>query len=354
MPRGFSLTLAAAVICTAGATDAQQPQVPTPASWDPRQTAQAAQGDAVVLPVQGNVYLIVADGSNITVQIGPDGVLMVDTSTGIRNAGVLDAIGQLSDQPIRWIVNTSVDPAHTGGNEAFFEAGRSTPQNRFASGLGFPGSLPTGATIVAHESVLFKMSAPHGEIPPRPQGAWPTATFISEGKELHLNGGPIQVLHQPNAHSDGDSIVAFRYSDVVSTGDVFSSVGYPVIDFELGGTINGVIDALNNLLDITFPREKAEGGTYVVPGHGRITDEAEVVLYRNMVTIVRDRIHDLKNKGMTLEQVKAANPTADYDPRWATPSWTADMFVEAVYRTLPSSGPQLATAQPAKGAALTR
>ena len=140
----------------------------------------------------------------------------------------------------------------------------------------------------------------------------------------------------------------------LATGNVFSSVGYPVIDLELGGTINGVIDALNNLLDITFPREKAEGGTYVIPGHGRITDEAEVVLYRNMVTILRDRIQNLKDKGMTLEQVKAANSTADYDPRWAIPSWTSDMFVEAVYRTLPSSGPRLKTAQPAQGAALAR
>ena len=142
------------------------------------------------------------------------------------------------------------------------------------------------------------------------------------------------MLHQPDAHTDGDSIVVFRHSEVVSTGDVFSTTSYPVLDLKTGGTIAGIIDALNNILDITFPREKEEGGTYVIPGHGRITDEADVVSYRNMVTIIRDRVQDLKKKGMTVEQVKAAKPTADYDRRWATPSWTADMFVDAVYRTL--------------------
>lgn len=315
-----------------GITTAQQPNVVQPPSWEPNQIAK--QAGVVVLPVQGNVYLLVADGTNITVQVGKDGVLLVDGSTGKMNEEILAAIRGLSTQPIRWVINTHVHADHTGGNEALFRAGSATPQNRIGSGLAFPGSLPTGALIVAHENVLFRMNKPAGDQPPASQAALPSVVYFGGGRELYFNGEPIQVLHQPHAHTDGDSLVLFRHSEVVSTGDVFSTISYPIIDVKTGGTINGVIDALNKVLEITFPAEKEEGGTYVIPGHGRITDEADVVAYRNMVTIIRDRIRALKTKGMTLEQVKAAKPTADYDPRWATASWTGDMFVEAVYHTL--------------------
>ncbi|MEQ1573181.1 MAG: MBL fold metallo-hydrolase [Vicinamibacterales bacterium] len=345
-PVRTGVLLTAALLCATGSipATAQQPQVPTPPSWVPSRS-QSAQGPVAVLQVRDNVYLLVADGSNITAQVGPDGVLLVDTSTGKLNDEIVLAIQQLSDQPIRWIINTHVHADHTGGNAALFRAGRSTPQNRFASGLGFPGSLPTGATIVAHESVLFRMSGLTGQTTPTPQDSWPVATFFGESKELYLNGEAIQVLHQAPAHTDGDSIVVFRHADIVSTGDLFNSTSYPVIDLKTGGTIDGVIDALNSIIDVTFPREKAEGGTYVIPGHGRISDEADVVIYRNMVTILRDRIRDLMQKGMTLDQVKAAKPTADYDPRWATTSWTGDMFVEAVYRTLTPSTTSPSTPQ---------
>jgi glyoxylase-like metal-dependent hydrolase (beta-lactamase superfamily II) len=328
--------VAAVMMCVTGGTRttmAQQPFVPPPASWEPKH--RAAPGPVVVLPVQGNVYLLVADGSNITVQVGRDGALLVDAATGATNDEVLAAIRRLTDQPIRWLINTHVHADHTGGNEAVFRAGSATPQNRIGTGLATPGSLPTGTSIVAYESVLFRMSAPTGGRPPVPQAAWPVATYFGESKELYLNGEPIQVLHQPHAHTDGDSIVVFRHSDVVSTGDVFNMTSYPVIDVATGGTITGIIAALNRILDATFPQEKEEGGTYVIPGHGRISDEADVVNYRNMVTIVRDRIQDMVKKGMTIDQILAAKPTADYDRRWATPSWTGDMFVEAVYRTLP-------------------
>lgn len=338
----FSVTTAAVMWLTGatGTATAQQPNVVQPPSWAPNQTAK--QSGVVVLPVQGNVYLLVADGTNITVQVGNDGVLLVDASTGKMNEDVLAAIRGLTNQPIRWVINTHVHPDHTGGNEAFSRAGSATPQNRIGSGLAFPGSLPTGALIVAHESVLFRMSKPTGDQPTASQAALPSVVYFGAGRELYFNGEPIQVLHQSHAHTDGDSLVVFRHSEVVSTGDVFSTISYPVIDLKTGGTINGVIDALNKVLDITFPAEKQEGGTYVIPGHGRITDEADVVAYRNMVTIIRDRIQDLKNKDMTLEQVKAAKPTADYDRRWATASLTGDMFVEAVYHTLT---PPPATAQ---------
>ena len=335
---------AGALMYVAGGTGmiaAQEPDVAQPRSWNPSQQ-RTKNGRVLVLPVQGNVYLLAADGVNMTVQVGRDGVLLVDASTGKMDDDILAAIRELTNQPIRWVINTHVHADHTGGNEAIFRAGSGMPQNRIGSGLNFPGSLPTGAVIVSNESVLFRMSGVTGDQPLAPQAAWPTMTYMGRGRELYVNGEPIQVLHQPHAHTDGDSLVVFRHSDVVSAGDVFSTISYPVIDVKTGGTINGTIDALNAVLEATFPAEKQEGGTYVIPGHGRIADEADVVAYRNMVTIIRDRIRDLKNKGMTLEQVKAARPTLDYDRRWTTASWTADMFIEAVYQTLP---PSVATAQ---------
>ena len=304
--------------------------------------APRAQDAVGVLRIQGNVYLLASAAGNVTVQTGPEGVLLVDTSVAAMSDAVLAAVRKLSDQPIRWIINTHVHQDHTGGNATLSKAGIGTPQNQFGSGRAFPGSLPSGATIVAHESLLSRMSAPTGEVPPAPQAAWPVATYFGEGRELFFNGEAIQIVHAPNAHTDGDSIVYFRQSDVVSTGDVYVTTTYPVIDLKTGGTINGVIAGLNRVIDITIPRDKQEAGTYVIPGHGRGADEADVVTYRNMVTIIRDRVQNMRNKGMTLEQVKSAKPAYDYDRRWATPAWTADMFVEAVYRTLP---PLPATAQ---------
>jgi glyoxylase-like metal-dependent hydrolase (beta-lactamase superfamily II) len=179
------------------------------------------------------------------------------------------------------------------------------------------------------------MSAPSGQPSPRPFAAWPTETFFAEDKEIFFNDEAIQIIHQPG-HTDGDVLVFFRRSDVVASGDVFTTTSYPVIDTANGGSVQGIIDALNRLLDVTIPKDKAEGGTYVVPGHGRLSDEADVVEFRDMLTIVRDRVQDLVSKGKTLAEVKAARPTLDYDGRYGatTGSWTTDMFVEAVYREL--------------------
>jgi len=165
-----------------------------------------------------------------------------------------------------------------------------------------------------------------------PTSAWPTETYATDEYEV-VNGEGIQIFHEPAAHADGDSLVYFRRSDVISTGDIFSTVSYPVIDLQNGGTINGVIAGLNHILDLAIPKDKQEGGTYIIPGHGRVCDEADVLEYRDMVTIIRDRVLDMIKKGMTLEQIKAAKPTADYDGRYSTTFWAADMFVEAVYRS---------------------
>jgi glyoxylase-like metal-dependent hydrolase (beta-lactamase superfamily II) len=166
--------------------------------------------------------------------------------------------------------------------------------------------------------------------------AWPTVTFFTPQKDLYLNEQAVQVMHQPAAHTDGDSLVFFRRSDVVCAGDIFDKTRYPVIDRAKGGSITGIIDALNQLLDLTVSGQYEEGGTMVIPGHGRIADEADVVDYRDMVTVIRDRIQDLVKKGRTLAQVQAAKPTMEYDPIYGatTGSWTTEMFVEAIYRDL--------------------
>jgi len=182
------------------------------------------------------------------------------------------------------------------------------------------------------------MSAPTGEKASTPTDAWPTDTFFQESMKVShfFNGDGVQIIHIPSAHTDGDSIVYFRHSDVIATGDVFDMTHYPVIDVDKGGSIKGVVDGLNRVLDLVIPEFRMEGGTMVVPGHGRICDGGDVAYYRDMITIIRDRIDDMVKKGMTLEQVKAAKPTRDYDTLYSAPGAfiTGDGFVEAVYRSL--------------------
>ena len=294
------------------------------------QTPNLDNAEVHVLPVQGNVYMLVGGGGNVTIQVGDDGVLLVDTSYAQLSDKILAEIRKLSNKPIRYIINTHVHPDHVGGNENLGKAGRTV------SGGNVGADAPTGATIIAHENVLNGMSAPTGTQAPFPFAAWPTDTYFTKQKELFFNNEAVVVVHQPAAHTDGDSVVYFRRSDVVSTGDVFVTTSYPIIDQQRGGSINGILKALNYLLDLAIPRDKQEGGTYIIPGHGRLCDEADLLEYRDMITIIRDRIEDLVKKGRTLEQVKAAKPTLDYDGRYGSDSgpWTTAMFIEAVFRDL--------------------
>lgn len=287
-----------------------------------------------VLPVQGNVYMLVGAGGNMAMQVGKDGVLLVDTMYAGMSDKVLAAIRSVSDKPIRYIIDTHVHGDHTGGNENLAKAGSTIAGGNVVGDIG--ASAGEGATIIAAQQVLDRMSRKDGNTPAAPSDAWPTDTYITDEKDLFFNGEAIQIFHQPNAHTDGDSIVFFRRSDVVVTGDIFVTTGYPVIDLARGGSYQGLLDGLNHIIDITIPAGKQEGGTYVIPGHGRLCDEADVVEYRDMMTILRDRFADMIRRGMTLEQFKAQKPSRDYDPLYGTDKgfWTTDKFLDAAYKSL--------------------
>jgi glyoxylase-like metal-dependent hydrolase (beta-lactamase superfamily II) len=286
-----------------------------------RPTPNPATTEISVVRVQRNVYMLASSAGNVAVQIGDDGVLLVDTGTAPMAQKLFGALRTLSSKPIHTIINTHMHGDHTGGNQALVKLGAGGPQ---------------APRVMGHENTYNRMMAAAVEANANtPAAALPMNAYFTPTRDFFLNGEAI-VLHHVAAHTDGDTLVHFRGSDVVATGDVFNPDLYPVIDLTVGGSVNGLIAALNRVLEITVPAKYQEGGTYVVPGHGRICDEAEVVEYRDMVTIIRDRVADLVKKGLTLEQVKAAKPSRDYDGDYGATSgfWTTDMFVEAVYRTI--------------------
>jgi len=322
------LALALAIITGAPSAAAAQPS-----------NASAADG-LHVTQLQPDFYVIAGAGANIAVQIGEDGVVVVDTGLEAHAEAVLAEIRRLTDRPIRYIVNTSADPDHVGGNEVLSGAGQSIVPT---GGLNDIAAYGGRAPIAAEENVLARMSAPHGQEAPYPSGAWPTSTYAAAlgetQKDVYINGQALQLFHQPAAHSDADSIVMFRRNDVIAVGDVLDTTRFPVINLEQGGSVQGVIDSLNRIIQLTVaptPMIWQQGGTVVIPGHGRICHESEVVDYRDMLTIIRDRVQSLIDRGMTLAQVQQANPTAGYTARYGADSgpWTTNTFVEAVYRDL--------------------
>jgi glyoxylase-like metal-dependent hydrolase (beta-lactamase superfamily II) len=272
--------------------------------------------------------MLAGDGANIAVQVGPQGAFVVDTGAGKLSDKVIEAIRKLSARPIQFIVNTSFHTDHTGGNEKLAAAGADPSVTGSFFSLQFQGA-GTGATIISQLNTQVRMLE-------KKLAAPPTDTFVEDRRRKYHNGEAVEAFPQPNASTDGDSVVHFRRSDVIVTGDVFTTTQYPFIDTSHGGSVQGAIRALNFILDRTVYIHDEDGGTLIVPGHGRVTDEWEVAEYRDMLVIIRDRVQALVKSGATLQQVRAARPTFDYDVRYGATSgaWTTDMFVEAVYTSL--------------------
>ena len=332
----FTLAFALAFVSTLSAQ-----QTASSASVAAR-ASTGTEAEIKIQQIRKNVYMLVGDGANITLQTelpsgeesydgsygGDKGVLVVDTGTKTMSGQLLAVIRQLTHGPIRYIVNTAADPDHVGGNEALAKVSGGIVR-------GALGGRPPGEPlmILAHETVLERMSAPSGQQAVYPLEAWPTDVY-ARSKDVFFNGGSTRLMHQAGAHSDADSIVYLRRSDVIAAGEIFSTRNFPKIDLAQGGHIQGVIDGLNRIFELAVPGEKEQGGTMIVPAHGRLSDAADVEFYREMVQIVRDRIQDGVNNGLTLAQVKTARPVLEYEARYSQPDWTTDMFVEAVYKDL--------------------
>jgi cyclase len=272
-----------------------------------------------VFPVQGNVSMIVGPGGNTTVQAGKEGIVVVDTQTAAAAPQVMATLRTISAAPIVWVINTSMDADHMGGNDALIRLGGSTDASE-------------RARVVSHENVLDRL-VKLGQARVA-DAASINDTYFRSPKDFLFNGEPVMVYHVPAAHTDGDSIVLFRRSDVLSVGDLFTPDRYPVIDLANGGSVQGLLDGLNKILEMAVAGKYQEGGTFVIPGHGRLCDEADVVEFRDMVTIIRDRVHDMIKKGMTLDQVKTGKPSRDYDTQY---KGSPDEFVEAIYKSLIAS-----------------
>jgi len=267
--------------------------------------AVAQDFDDVVItihPVAGSVSYIEGRGGNIGLFVGDDGVFLIDDQYAPLTDKIVAAISGVSDAPIRFLVNTHMHPDHTGGNENFGEM---------------------GTTIFGHDNVRSQMEiAGYAEEPP-------LVTFNDE-LSFHINGETVHVFKVPDAHTNGDVFIRFHGSNVVHTGDVYRTTTYPYIDVNNGGSFNGTIDALNLLLAVS------DADTKIIPGHGGVSNVAEVTAFRDMLVVIRDRVAAAIRDGMSLEEIQGAGLTAEYDERWASEGRIggADTMLSAVYADL--------------------
>jgi glyoxylase-like metal-dependent hydrolase (beta-lactamase superfamily II) len=323
----------------------------------------SAAGDGQIHPwhAQGQIWLMAGEPgqSNVAVQVGNQGVLVVDTGTTAMAGKLLAQIRQLAQRDggdqkeIRYVVNTDGVPDHIGGNQVIREGGSTVVAGNFR--FDNPGLTP-GATVMANQNVLSRLVAEStaGDADAA-QPLWPTDTQDFDLYNTAFDGEAVQLFHPHMATTDGNLMVVFRRSDVIATGDVVDMVTYPIIDVARGGTIDGELVALNKVIELAVPADKQEGGTLVIPGHGRMCDQSDVVHYKNVITIIRNRVQYYKDQGKSLQQVLALKPSGDYDERWGATSgpWTTQQFIEAIYKTLPAKGPNFSmhtiTVVPASG-----
>jgi len=299
------------------------------------QAATAPSDGLEILEVRASFFVIAGAGANIGIQVGEDGVVVVDAGSAAAAPAVLAAIRRISPKPIRYVIDTEPDADHVGGNETLATAGEKLFGGSNLGG-GAPNLADSMAPILSAEGVLRHLAK-------SPAGGWPTEVFHYSRKAMYLNGEAIEVLHQPAAHTDADVFAFFRRSDVVVAGDVIDTRQFPVIDVERGGSIQGELAALNRLAElavVSTPVVTREAGTIVVPGHGHLCDQYDVVEYRDMVTIISDRVRDLIKAGRSLAEVQAAQPAKGYMGRYgnAGGAWTTERFVEAVYTSLSRAG----------------
>lgn len=331
MTRRFAI-VAATILGAATTMTAQQAPMVTAlkAPWPERLIVE----DVEILPVQKNIYLLAGAGAHVTAQIGDEGVTLVDSGERGKSAALLAAVRRLTRRPIRFLVNTGPDHDHVGGNLDIIKAAGG-PSGPAGTGGNRDANENVGVMTIAHENAFNRMSAPWKDFPGLSGEALPVSTFFTHRKDFHANDEGVEILHQPAAHTDGDVLVFFRGSDVVSAGEILNTDSYPAIDLTRGGSVQGEIDALNTLLDITIPARNQMGGTRVVPAYGRICNEADVLEYRDMLTIIHNRVQALIQSGATLQQVKAAKPMLEYDATYGTnKGWTSEMFLEIVYGDL--------------------
>jgi cyclase len=262
--------------------------------------------------LRGGVYMLTGSGGNIGLSVGGEAAFLIDDQYAPLTPKILAAVAAITPLPVRFVVNTHWHGDHTGGNE---NVGK------------------TGALIVAHDNVRKRMSVEqfndvfNRRTPASPAGALPVVTF-NDTVTFHLNGDDVIVFHVAPAHTDGDAVVYFTKANVIHMGDTYFASGYPFIDVSSGGNVNGVIAAADRALTL------CNAQTIVIPGHGPVSDCPALRVYRNMLVAIRDRIRAEMTKGRTLEQLKAAKLTSDFDAKWGKGFINPDVFVELVHRSL--------------------
>ncbi len=284
-------------------------------------------GPVDVLQVRPDIYLLTVAGVNVAVETGWQGTLVVGGAPSQSCDGLVAAVQKIAQTPIRYVIESAANENRTGCNSQLAQAGHGFVQTE----LGFV------APVIAPRTALMRFL----RTPQRyPAAAIPSEVFTLPVRNMYLNDQAVQVFSMPAATADGDTMTVFRRSDIVVAGDILDELRFPVIDVDNGGSIQGELAALNRLLDefavAVSPKWQGAGGTLIIPGRGQLCTQLDVLNYRDMVTVIRDRVADLVAHGASLEQVQRASPARGYSARYGATSgdWTTNDFIAAIYRSL--------------------